>query len=80
MPAIAIPAAAKAALDTDFMVISVLLQWTNLETDPSITLDLQIKRERGVRCESATRSNRLERHNPYQDGDSAVTKGIDHNH
>ena len=50
MPAIAIPAAAKAALETDFMVTSVHLQWTNLETDPSITLDLQIKRERGVRC------------------------------
>ena len=80
MPAIAIPAAAKAALETDFMVTSVHLQWTNLEIDPSITLDLQIKRERGVRCESAARSRRLERHNPYQDGDSAVIKGTDHNH
>lgn len=75
MPAIAIPAAAKAALDTDFMVISVLLQWTNLETDPSIKLDLQTKCGRGVGCEITMRSSRSEGHSPFQDGDFAVPKG-----
>lgn len=75
MPAIAILAAAKAALDTDFMVTSVLLQWTNLETDPSIKLDLQTKRGRGVGCEFTMRSSRSEGHSPFQDGDFAVPKG-----
>jgi len=75
VPAIAIPAAAKAALDTDFMVISVLLQWTNLETDPSIKLDLQTKCGRGVGCEITMRSSRSEGHSPFQDGDFAVPKG-----